>query len=196
MARQATRIEGQPSILWVGRLNANKAPLTVLDGFERALRDLPRAALTMIYGSDDQLPLVINRLEASPALADHVRLVGPVPHERMSLYYTAADLFVLGSHHEGSCYALIEACACGLPPVVTDIPSNREITGSGSIGALWPPGDAASFTQALLRVVGDGRLSSRQAVLDRFSRALSWTAVGRTALDAYVAVHSAVTARR
>ena len=34
----------------------------------------------------------------------------------------AADIFTLGSHREGSGYALTEALACGLPPVVTDIP--------------------------------------------------------------------------
>ena len=43
----------------------------------------------------------------------------------------AADLFVLGSHREGSGYSLIEALACGLPPVVTDIHAFRTLTGCG-----------------------------------------------------------------
>jgi glycosyltransferase involved in cell wall biosynthesis len=47
-AREQSGLRGSPAVLWVGRLNANKDPLTVLDGFERALPDLPDATLTMI----------------------------------------------------------------------------------------------------------------------------------------------------
>ncbi len=61
----------------------------------------------------------------------------------------AADLFVLGSHREGSSFALIEALATGLTPVVTDIPSLRALTGNGAVGALWPCGDAGALDDAL-----------------------------------------------
>ena len=54
-AREASGVGGSPAILWVGRLNANKDPLTVLDAFERALADLPGARLTMIYGTGELL---------------------------------------------------------------------------------------------------------------------------------------------
>jgi hypothetical protein len=49
----------------------------------------------------------------------------------------AADLFVSGSQREGSGTALLESLACGLPPIVTDIPSFRMLTCDGRIGALW-----------------------------------------------------------
>ena len=49
-AEQRSGLRGSPAILWVGRLNANKDPLTLLEGFERALGTICRAAtLTMIY---------------------------------------------------------------------------------------------------------------------------------------------------
>ena len=47
----------------------------------------------------------------------------------MPNYYGAADVFVSGSHSEGSGYALIEAMSAGVVPVVTDIPSFRAIAG-------------------------------------------------------------------
>jgi glycosyltransferase involved in cell wall biosynthesis len=195
-ARQQTGIEGRPAVLWVGRLNENKAPLTVLDGFEDSLADLPDAVLTMIYGSDDLLPAIRIRLAGSPALADHVRLLGPVPHALMAPYYCAADLFVLGSHHEGAGYALIEACACGLPPVVTDIPAFRAITDDGSIGALWTLDDRAALARGLRTVSALDPQAARRRVLDRFDRALSWPVVGRVALDAYTEVLAATRAGR
>ena len=101
-AREQTGMSGAPAILWVGRLNANKDPLTVLDAFERALPDLPDARLTMIFGTVELFEEVRARIARSPALSARVRLAGVVPHERMAAFYSAADLFVVGSHHEGS----------------------------------------------------------------------------------------------
>src|SRR3954447_4188630 len=107
-AREASRFRGSPAILWIGRLNANKDPLTLLAGFERALSTLEAATLTMIYGEDDLLDAVRQRVLGSPALKDRARLIGAVPHAQIASSLSAADLFVVGSHHEGSGYALME----------------------------------------------------------------------------------------
>jgi glycosyltransferase involved in cell wall biosynthesis len=184
-AREMSGVDGAPAILWVGRLNANKDPLTVVDGFERCLAQLPGAVLTMVFGEADLLRAVQERLKASPALARRVRLAGRVPHHLMAAFFSAADLFVLGSHHEGSGYALVEACACGAVPVVTNIPTFRIITGNESPGALWTPGDAAGFARALVDVARRDLRSARVAVALRFARDLSWQAVGRRAMEIY-----------
>jgi glycosyltransferase involved in cell wall biosynthesis len=112
----------------------------------------------------------------------------------MAGFYSAADLFVLGSHHEGSGYALIEACACGTTPVVTDIPSFRAITGDGSIGALWPPGSASALAERLVAMSRGDRAARRRQVLDHFDRALSWASLGRQAVETYAGVVAAVRA--
>jgi glycosyltransferase involved in cell wall biosynthesis len=189
-AREASGIEGSPALLWVGRLNANKDPLTVLAGFERMIAPHPDASLTMVFGSDELLPHVQARLSASPALGRRVRLVGYVPPANLPAYYSAADIFVLGSHHEGSGYALIEACACGAVPVVTSIPAFRAITGNGARGALWPPGDDAGLAHALLEIAGRDLGALRADVARHFVWDLSWAAVGRRALDIYAEVRA------
>ena len=104
----------------------------------------------MLYGTADLAGEVRARIDRHAALRDRVRLIGAVAHERMAAYYSAADLFVVGSHHEGSGYALIEALACGVAPAVTDIPTFRLLTGDGAIGALWRPGDAADCARAIV----------------------------------------------
>jgi glycosyltransferase involved in cell wall biosynthesis len=184
-ARRATNLSGDPALLWVGRLNANKDPLTVLDGFERCIEHLPRASLTMIYGTEELLPDVRARLRSSAALSEHVSLVGRIPHERMAPFFSAADLFVVGSHHEGSGYALLEACACGVTPVVTDIPSFRAIVGPGSSSALWTPGDGPGFAAALIRAARSDARPIRLALIEHFDRCLSWRAIGRRAVEIY-----------
>lgn len=184
-ARRSGTVRGVPAILWVGRLNAKKDPLTVLEGFERALDALPGSALTLVYQEDEMLRDVRARISASVRLQDRVRLAGRVPYEKLSTYYSAADLFVLGSHHEGSGYALLEACACGVVPVVTDIPAFRAITGDGAVGALWPVGDPSGCAKAL-EVVGRGnREALGRQVMAHFDRALRWDALGARAVMAY-----------
>ena len=184
-ARQASGVEGEPAVLWVGRLNANKDPLTVLDGFEQSAAYLPRATLTMLYGEDDLLSAVEARVRSSAILAKRVRLVGQVPHRTMPAFYSAADLFVLGSHHEGSGYALIEACACGAIPVVTNIPTFRVITADGSVGGLWRIEDPHDLARVIVDV-GHSDLAIRRArLLEHFDRLLSWQALGRRATASY-----------
>ncbi len=187
-ARGASGVEGDPAILWVGRLNANKDPLTVLNGLERALRDLPGGRLTMVYGEGDLEAAVRERVEQSSVLRSRVRLVGRVAADRMPAFYSAADLFVLGSHHESCGYALLEASACGAVPVVTHIPSFRAITDDGRIGRLWPPGDAGACARALVDAARLDLATERRRVLAHFQQTLSWPAVGRAAAEIYAAV--------
>jgi glycosyltransferase involved in cell wall biosynthesis len=157
--------------------------LTVLEGFERAIERLPEATLTMIYSEADLLDDVRRRVNGSAALRARVRLVGAVPHDHLPAFFSGADLYVGGSHHEGSGYALMEACACGALPVVTDIPTFRLLTGGA--GALWPPGDAAACGRALVEVSGRNLAAERARLADHVARELAWPAIGRRALEIY-----------
>jgi len=159
--------------------------MTVLQGFERALEALPDAVLTMVYGEEDLLPAVRRRVADSPALTRSVRLVGRVPRRQMAAFYSAADLFVLGSAHEGSGYSLIEACACGAIPVVTNIPSFRVITDRGAIGVLWPHGDASACALAIVDAARRDLPAERRRVFAHFDHELSWPVVGARAVAIY-----------
>lgn len=174
-----------PAVLWVGRLNANKDPLTVVDGFRGLLAHRPEATLTIVCGSDDLRPELEARVGAEPVLHASVRLLGPLDRAALAAQYAAADVFVSGSHREGSGYALIEALAFGLAPAVTAIPSVRAITRDGAVGALWEAGDASACTRALLAAAAPDRAETRKRCRAHFDATLSWTAVGRVARAAY-----------
>lgn len=186
-ARLALGAAGDPAIVWIGRLDANKDPLTVLDGLERALPRIPRAHCWLIYGPPSDLEDVVrHRLHHSPALGRTVTMVGTVPHPRVAGYLSAADLMVSGSHHEGSGYSLIEAMACGVAPCVTDIPAHRAIV--GDCGALWRAGDAAACAEALVAVATGDRASQSVRARQRFADVLAWDAIARTTLHHYGAL--------
>ncbi len=195
-AHRMADVPGEPAILWVGRLVPNKDPLTVLDGFALALRYLPRAALTFVYQDETLLPAVGAWLARRPAVRRRVRLCGPVPRDTLAAYYSAADLFVLGSHRESCGYALLEALACGALPVVTDIPSFRALTRDGAHGVLWQAGNPAACAAAL--VVGADRAGEavRQALREYFEHHLSWPAIGRRARATYEAIRAHRRSRR
>jgi glycosyltransferase involved in cell wall biosynthesis len=177
-ARRATGVEGSPAVLWVGHLNANKDPLTVLDGIAAAIDELPQLRFYCCFGTAPLLHAVQSRIASDPRLRDRVYLLGRVPHERIELLMRAADIFVLGSHREGSGYSVIEALACGLPPVITDIPSFRSLTQAGSVGELWPCEDPHALCQALLSIARRSGSELRAAVRAHFERELSSNALG------------------
>jgi glycosyltransferase involved in cell wall biosynthesis len=176
-ARRLTGMQGDPAVLWVGHLNANKDPLTVLEGISAATRELPGLRLYCCFGNAPLLQAVQDRIATDSGLRGRVHLLGRLPHERIELLMRAADMFVLGSHREGSGYSLIEALACGLPPVVTDIPSFRSLTAAGSVGALWPCNDPLALSHALQAVVRAGA-AMRATVRAHFERELSFNALG------------------
>lgn len=193
-ARARLRVRGAPAVLWVAHLDANKDPLTVLDGVASASAVLPELQLWCCFRDAPLLEAVRARIRRDPRLAARVHLVGAVPHAEIAGWLSAADLFVAGSHREGSGYALIEALACGLPPVVTGIPSHRMLTGRGAIGQVWPAGNAQALARALVDAwPADPRERARQREATRahFDRHLSREALGRALAAAYAAAHGA-----
>ena len=185
-ARAETGLHGDPCVLWVGHLNAGKDPLTVLDGVARAVQRLPGLQLWCVFGNAPLLDAVRQRIAHDPRLAGRVHLLGKVAHARIETLMRAADLFVAGSHAEGCGYALLEALACGVAPVATDIPAFRALTGDGRVGRLWPCGDAAQLAEALVDVAAN-RPSPAQ-VRAHFDATLSFAALGRRWADAYAQV--------
>ncbi len=184
-AQAASGVHGDPAVLWVGRLQAKKDPLTMLDAVERAAARLPDLRLWCCFHEAPMLEAVRARIAASPVLSQRVRLLGRRPRDEIETLCRAADLFVSTSRFEGSGYALIEAIACGATPVVSDIPSFRALTGAGAIGALVPVGDAEAFASAQVEAA---HRPDRAAVVEHFRRHLSFQRVGRRLAEVYAAL--------
>lgn len=181
-ARSETGLYGDPCVLSIGHLKAGKDPLTMLDGVARASERLPGLQLWCAYGTAPLFDDVRRRIDGDPRLAGRVHLLGSVAHARIELLMRSADVFVSASLAESAGYALLEAMACGLRPVVTDIPSFRAITDGGRVGRLWPRGDAPALAEALVAAVSD---TACEDVRDRFDSALSFRALGRRWASAY-----------
>jgi len=88
-----------------------------------------------------------------------------------------ADIFCLPSYREGVPNALIEACACGLPIVTTDVPGCRDVVTHGLNGLLVPVKNATALADALETLLTDADLrhsmgkAGREIAVNRFSLA-------------------------
>ena len=184
-ARQRTGLHGNPCLLWVGHLDPNKDPLTVLAGVSQAVEQFPQLQLWCVYIAAPLLEEVEKVIREDARLRTRVHLLGRTPHEQVQRLMHAADLFVLGSHRESCGFALLEAMASGLAPVVTDIPSFRALTGGGAVGRLWACGQPGSLASALGSLWSHPPAQMRQRVRVHFDNELSSRALGEKLLSAY-----------
>jgi glycosyltransferase involved in cell wall biosynthesis len=112
-------------------------------------------------------------------LAENVKMLGVVEYSDLEIWYNAADYFVLGSHHEGSGYALCEALAAGCIPIVTNIPSFRKMTNAGRLGMLFEPENVGQLTTCLARTLDLHPDQLRSTVRRFFEDELSHAAIAR-----------------
>ena len=137
----------------------------------------------MIFGGGDLEDRVRARIEESSVLREHVTLIGPCRMPAWPRDYSAADVFVSASRHEGSGYALIEALACGVAPCVTDIPASRALV--GSIGRSGRPAMRTTGASAIRAMADPSRRPRREAVRAHFDAQLDWRAIGQRTVEAY-----------
>jgi glycosyltransferase involved in cell wall biosynthesis len=179
VARQQLNLPASPVYLWVGRLDANKDPLTVIKAFIEFLTVFPAATLCMIYHEEELLDAIKKSIGESSIAKAQVRLIGKLPHPELETWYRAADFIVSASHYEGGGIAVCEAMSCGAIPVVTDIDSFRILTGNGDCGILFEPGNSASLLQALHRSAAVDLNEARKKVLSRYHNHFSFEAIGK-----------------
>lgn len=176
-ARRKLFMDGGPHYLWVGRLNANKDPMTILAGFEKYASVAPGAKLHMIYQWDELLPQVRAYIELHPVLQNTVLLHGYVAYDDLPVWYSAADFYISGSHREGGSAGLLEAMACGCIPIVTSIAPAMKVICNGKYGFYFEPGNVREFTGRLFASAVVNRQDFSGEIESHFTKEYSLAAV-------------------
>jgi glycosyltransferase involved in cell wall biosynthesis len=149
-SRQKLGMNGGVHYIWVGRLNENKDPLTLLTAFEYYLTVQPLAKLNIIFQTKDLLGCIKEKIASSSLLQNAVSLVGYIPNHELITWYSAADYFISTSHFEGGSVAILEAMSCGCIPVVSNIPSSMKTIQNGEYGFYFTPGNAMELCNTLI----------------------------------------------
>ncbi len=101
---------------------------------------------------------------------DRVTFGGQISQTDLPRWYHMADLYISPSHVDGSSVSLMEALACGLPCLVSDIPANKEWVVENENGWLFRDGDVNQLAEKILAAMNRreklpeiGRASRRSA---------------------------------
>jgi glycosyltransferase involved in cell wall biosynthesis len=134
--------------LWlaVGRLEAVKDYPTLLKALARA----PETARLLVLGAGS-LEMELARLATKLGLERRVCFLGFEPNVKR--WMRAADGFVLSSRYEGLPMVLLEAGACGVPAVATDVPGTREVLVDGVNGWLARAADPKCLSEEMSRLM-------------------------------------------
>jgi glycosyltransferase involved in cell wall biosynthesis len=120
----------------------------VVKGFIAAARENPHLRLLLLGGGSQAAAVRAPLIDAG--MQEKVHFGGRIGLAELPAFYRAADLYVSGSFSDGSSVSLMEALACGLPALVSDIEGNREWVEEGKQGWLFPAGDAEAVKRAML----------------------------------------------
>jgi len=122
-------------------------------------------------GAEGDISARLHAQVAELGLEDTVRFLGAMRPEDLKVPLSAADVFVLASSNEGWANVLLEAMACGLPVVTTDVGGNAEVLCRPELGIVVPFGDRAVLCSALESALV--RTWDREAIVAH-ARANSW----------------------
>ena len=170
-------------VLTVRRLVYKNGVDTLLDCASIAVRANPKIVF-LVAGKGPDLDSVRQQAKQR-GIAANFRLAGFVSDGDLAGYYNLADLFVLPSKSgEGLPLVALEAMACGLPVIATNVGGIGEVP-VAEFGKLVPPNRPEHLAEAVLEFAkvefGSQKFELRARVEERFS----WEANVKQLLEIY-----------
>jgi phenylacetate-CoA ligase len=189
VSREATRRQlGLPArarvLVTVGGLVERKGFHRVMDAMASLGSEFPDLHYLVVGGPsvEGDWSARLRRHAAELGLAERVHFLGAMPPQELKGPLSAADVFVLASRNEGWANVLLEAMACGLPVVATDVGGNREVVASAEVGIVVPFGHHRVLTQAIRDALS--RAWDAQAIV-QYARDNGWEGRVRTLVDEF-----------
>jgi len=121
------------------------------EAFAKVAKSKPNARLNLLAGGSEEKR--IREILKKNGAIDQVRFKGYISQEDLPKYYNEADIYISPSHVDGSSVSLMEAMGCGLPCLVSDIPSNKEWVLEEMNGWLFHDGDANMLAEKILHAM-------------------------------------------
>jgi teichuronic acid biosynthesis glycosyltransferase TuaC len=162
-----------PVLVTVGGLVERKGFHRVMACLPALLRKYPSLRYLVVGGPSPEgdMSQALRDQCRQLRLEAHVDFLGPIAPDRLRHVLGAADVFVLSTRNEGWANVFLEAMACGLPVVTTDVGGNREVVCRDELGTVVAFGDEPALEDAI-----DGALSrswDRDAIV-RYAQANTW----------------------
>ena len=169
-----------PYVFYLGQWKAYKNLPLLLEAFARVRRTHPSCQL-VIAGDDPRHPEVRQRAAGLPE--GSVVLPGRLPESAVPDLYRGAAVVVLPSRAEGFGLPVIEAMACGVPVVCSDLPVLREI--ADEVAVFCDPNDPDAFADAIGAILDTTGVGSRRQLGIERARSFTWERAAQQTVAAY-----------
>ena len=137
-------------LLTLGRLSASeqyKGVDQVVDVLPELAREIPSISYLVVGDGTDRARLEARAHDAG--LSDRVTFAGWIPEHEKADHYRLAHAYVMPSQGEGFGFVFLEALACGIPVVASDLDGGREAVREGALGVLVDPRDRDSLLRGI-----------------------------------------------
>jgi glycosyltransferase involved in cell wall biosynthesis len=151
--------EKENYILYTGVLRARKGLFDLINCAEHVIKEHPDMKF-LLSGRGPFLKKLEQEVQLR-GLQEKVVFLGYIDRRKLIEIYQNATIHVVPSHYEGLPTVLLEAMACGLPIVATDIGGNNEVISSGVNGFLVPPKHPEEMAAVILRLLKDAALREK-----------------------------------
>lgn len=162
LARKSLGLDADnPIILFVGRMEFNKGPETLLDAFKILKIKHPTAVVCFVGGNNDikndtAIKLMKTRCK-NLGIAKNVRFFGRIDQNMLNLYYSAADVCVMPTFYEIFGIVPIESMACGTPVVGSDTGGLKYTIINGVTGYRAQTQNTDDFAEKINLVLKQGK---------------------------------------
>lgn len=160
---QGVQSSGRPQITTVGRLVSHKRIDKVIYAFEALVNKYPQAVLEVIGDGPERQNLEI--LAQKLHIGERVEFLGRITRSETLARLQRADIFVLNSVYEGLPHLVIEAMACRVPVIATNIRGTNEVVKDGETGLLVEVDNDAQLKEKISILLEDKQL--RQKLVDK-----------------------------
>jgi teichuronic acid biosynthesis glycosyltransferase TuaC len=173
----------------VGGLVERKGFHRVIECLPELLRSHPTLMLLVVgaAGPEGDYSRQLRQLTQELGLQSQVRFLGALPPHELKVPLSAADVFVLATRYEGWANVFLEAMACGLPVVSTQVGGNAQVVSRPEVGTLVPFGDQPALRDAMDEALR--RRWDREAIL-AYAAENTWDQRIETLLRTFEAVYS------
>jgi len=144
--------DGDPVIISVRQFRPLYNIDIIVRAFSVVLKEVPESKLILknYQGYETRR---INNLVKELKIEESVRFIEKVEYKEMPKYYRAADVFVSVPSFDSMSISLLEAMACGVIPVVSDLPATREWIKDGENGFLVPVRDVNALAASIIKAL-------------------------------------------
>jgi len=147
--------ENAQVLITVGGLVERKGFHRVIACLPELLKSHPDLHYLVVGGPcpEGDMTQALKDQAADLGLADRVHFLGSIRPDDLKWPLSAADVFVLSTRNEGWANVILEAMACGLPVVASDVGGNSEVVCRPELGEIVPFDDHPALTHALDRAL-------------------------------------------